>query len=235
MRARSQTAQATEQKGSRTPLKAFVVQRHARGHRADRSAKIQAAQKHENHAILRKTTARGHKSSPKLSPKCQIMDMEPEFLERLYPRAVFALSKPAVQDADKAELAEIVDKARLPIPLEALLGRHFPVSPIFFHPAIFEEMLFLGERGDAPAPLGFWPELTIASAVAVVKGSKAIEEILAWLGVARLSYGYAWRVLVDWRHLEQVKGHPAFVEFLRKEDEHAEAIESAIDSGEYPL
>ena len=161
--------------------------------------------------------------------------MEPEFLERLYPRAIFALSKLSVQEADKAALAEIVDKARLLIPLEVLLGRHFPAWSEFFHPMMFEEMLFDKERSGMPVPLGFWPELTIGSAVAVVKGSNAIKEILGWLSVARLAYGYAWRVLVDWRHLEQVKDHPDFVEFLRKEDEHAEAIESAIDRGEYPL
>jgi hypothetical protein len=165
----------------------------------------------------------------------RMMEMEPEFLDGLYPQAFFALSQPAVGEADKAALVEIADKARLPIPGKRFLGPHFPVSPKFFHPGLLEDMLFDRERGDMPVPLGFWPELTIATAVAVVKGSKGIKDILGWLSVARLSYGYAWRVLVDWRHLEQVKGDPAFVEFLRKEDQQAEAIESAIDSGEYPL
>jgi len=89
--------------------------------------------------------------------------------------------------------------------------------------------------GEQPFPLGFWPEVTMASAVALVKGRQAAEEVVAWLKFARLRHGYAWRVLVDWRHLEQVKAHPAFVEFLRQEDQHVEAIESAIDRGEYPL
>jgi hypothetical protein len=48
-------------------------------------------------------------------------------------------------------------------------------------------------------------------------------------------YGYAWRVLVDWRHLTKVKDHPRFQELLREEDEMVKEIESAIDEGVYPL
>ena len=75
----------------------------------------------------------------------------------------------------------------------------------------------------------------MASATAFVKGVAAVDETLGWIVLSKLSYGYAWRVLVDWRYLESVKDHPSFVAFLRQEDEEVEKIESAIDRGEYPL
>ena len=88
---------------------------------------------------------------------------------------------------------------------------------------------------ERPLPLGFWIEPLLASATAYVKGAAAVDETLGWIVLSRLSYGYAWRVLVDWRYLEPVKNHPSFVAFLRQEDEEVEKIESAIDRGEYLL
>ncbi|MCX7049795.1 MAG: AAA family ATPase [Candidatus Sumerlaeota bacterium] len=82
---------------------------------------------------------------------------------------------------------------------------------------------------------GFWPEVHIAAAVAIVKGKKAVEEVISWLTLAKIVYGYAWRVLVDWRHLKNVKDHPRFIEFLKAEDEEINKIESMIDNGTYPL
>ena len=84
-------------------------------------------------------------------------------------------------------------------------------------------------------PLGFWPEPLAATAVALWKGSEAIREILAWFHLARLHYGYAWRVLVDWRYFEDLKQHPELQAFLRQEDEVVAEIEAAIDCGEIPL
>jgi len=92
------------------------------------------------------------------------------------------------------------------------------------------------DRGTySDTPLGFWPEPLAATAVALLKGPEAIQEILAWLHLARLHYGYAWRVLVDWRYFEGVKQHPEFQDFLRQEDEVVKDIEAAIDRGEIPL
>ncbi|MBM4036565.1 MAG: hypothetical protein FJ291_32920 [Planctomycetes bacterium] len=85
------------------------------------------------------------------------------------------------------------------------------------------------------APMGFWPEILFASALALVHGKTALEQVLRWLAMARERYGYAWRVLVDWRHLASVKDHPLFVEFMRQEDELVDEIEGAIDRGEYTL
>lgn len=87
----------------------------------------------------------------------------------------------------------------------------------------------------ASTPVGFWPEPLAATAVAVSKGPDAIQEILAWIHLARLHYGYAWRVLLDWRYFEEVKQHPDFQAFLQQEDEAVAYIEDAIDRGVYPL
>ena len=98
------------------------------------------------------------------------------------------------------------------------------------------ESIRFREHSDVqPAPLGLWPEPLMACALALVRGEEAMGPILTWLWWSRLSYGYAWRVLVDWRHLDSVKDHPAFVEFMRREDEQVEEVEAAITKGEYPL
>ena len=133
----------------------------------------------------------------------------------------------------------------MPLPAEELAGWPLPgPGRLYFEQAfrlefpygeLFEREFFGKERGELPEPLGFWPALMVASALSLLKGQEATKEILAWLGLARTVYGYAWRVLADWRHLEAVRTHPAFVDLLRAEDGHAKAIEAAIDSGEYPL
>lgn len=86
-----------------------------------------------------------------------------------------------------------------------------------------------------PAPLGFWPEPLAATALAVADRTGAIEEILAWLYLARLHYGYAWRVLLDWRYFDEVKQHPRFQVFLHEEDEAVAEVERKIDKGDFPL
>jgi hypothetical protein len=83
--------------------------------------------------------------------------------------------------------------------------------------------------------VGCWPEPLAATALAAADGSKAVQKILAWLHLARLHYGYAWRVLVDWRYFDEVKEHPKFQAFLRQEDEVVAEIEGAIDRGDFPL
>jgi len=104
--------------------------------------------------------------------------------------------------------------------LQPVLGWRRPVIPV---------------AREAQLPLGLWPEPLMAAALLVAKGPEAVEESLRWLGLARSTYGYTWRVLVDWRYFEGVKEHPAFREFLRAEDEEVEAIEAAIDRGEFTL
>jgi cellulose biosynthesis protein BcsQ len=99
------------------------------------------------------------------------------------------------------------------------LGR--PVLDIFSAPTL--------------TPFGFWPEPLAATVAALQEGTDAIDEILAWLHLARLYYGYTWRVRVDWRYFEHVYQHPRFQAFLQEEAELVEEIEVAIDRGEYPL
>jgi hypothetical protein len=84
-------------------------------------------------------------------------------------------------------------------------------------------------------PLGLWFEPLMACAVAEVKGWDGVQDVLGWIGLSRLRYGYAWRVLVDWTRLKRVEDHPDFQRFLKEEDEDVERIESLIDQGVYPL
>ncbi|MBW8875453.1 MAG: AAA family ATPase [Acidobacteria bacterium] len=85
------------------------------------------------------------------------------------------------------------------------------------------------------APFGFWPESLLISALSVIKEEKGVGEVLKLIRALRDRYGYAWRVLVDWRRLAKVKDQPLFQQFIREEDEMVEEIESAIDQGVYPL
>lgn len=137
-----------------------------------------------------------------------------------------------------AKLACLLEQMRLPGPFSEMAGEPSLMSRRMLDPRMTHEIVF-GEmhkgRSWADMPLGLWPEPLMASAVALVKGAEGVKEVLGWLMLARLVYGYAWRVLVDWRHLKSVKDHPLFVEFIRAEDQMVEEIESAIDRGEYPL
>jgi hypothetical protein len=83
--------------------------------------------------------------------------------------------------------------------------------------------------------LGTWPLPLVLSVISLVRGPEAIDEVLAWVNLCRLFHGYAWRVLVDWRHLAHVRTHPKFVAFMKQDDEQTEKIEAAIDRGRYPL
>lgn len=86
-----------------------------------------------------------------------------------------------------------------------------------------------------PVPFGFWPESLLISALSVVREERAVDEILDLMRALRDRYGYAWRVLVDWRHLDKLKDQARFQSFLREEDEMVEEIEVAINQGVYPL
>lgn len=153
---------------------------------------------------------------------------------KFYRSVVLEMMKPPAKERRRA-LSQVLDEVRFPEHLKELASSRFPFSRKMFHPGMMGEMLWERERRERPSPLGFWIEPLMASATAYVKGVAAVDETLGWIVLSRLSYGYAWRVLVDWRYLESVKNHPSFVAFLRQEDEEVEKIESAIDRGEYPL
>jgi cellulose biosynthesis protein BcsQ len=113
---------------------------------------------------------------------------------------------------------------QLPASPEKVLGGEFPPGSTPDPASAYEK-----------TPAGFWPEPLAATALAAAGGAEAVEEILAWLHLAHLRYGYAWRVLLDWRYFDEVKQHPRFQDFVREEDEIVAAIEERIDRGEFPL
>jgi len=160
----------------------------------------------------------------------------PESYGRLYKSTVIEMMKPPAKERRPA-LSQALDAVRLPNGLKEVASSRFPFSPKTLRPEKMRQMWldWEWEPPERPSPLGFWIEPLMASATAFVKGVDAVDETLAWLVLSRFSYGYAWRVLVDWRYLESVKNHPSFVAFIRQEDEEVEKIESAIDRGEYPL
>jgi len=168
-----------------------------------------------------------------------MFEKTPESFSKLYRSVVLEMMKPPAMERRRA-LSQLLDKVRLPEPLEDLASSRFLFSRQMIHRRLMEEIMMMDweldeDRRERPLPLGFWIEPLMASATAYVRGVDAVDETLGWIVLSRLSYGYAWRVLVDWRYLESVKNHPAFVEFLRQEDEEVEKIESAIDRGEFPL
>ena len=153
-------------------------------------------------------------------------------------RSAAALAKKAPRREGLADLERLVHAVRLSERFREMANvpqdsRWQMIRDRIMDGMMFEEMYKGGTWFQMP--LGFWPEPLMASAVALVKGPEAVEEVIGWLMLAKLVHGYAWRVLVDWRHLESVKDHPLFVEFIRQEDELVNEIESAIDRGDYTL
>lgn len=158
----------------------------------------------------------------------------PKSFGKLYRSVFLEMMKPPAKERRSA-LSQVLDEVRLPEELKEIASSRYPLGRKMFHPGMMEEMLWERERRERLLPLGFWIEPLMASATAYVKGVAAVDETLGWIVLSKFTYGYAWRVLVDWRYLESVKNHPSFVAFLRQEDEEVEKIESAIDRGEYPL
>jgi hypothetical protein len=93
----------------------------------------------------------------------------------------------------------------------------------------------LGFRATHHVPPGLWPIPFAIGVLALARGVSAVDEILRWLEQCRLVHGYAWRVLVDSRHLAPVAKHPRFLAFVEEEDQSVAKIEAAIDSGEFAL
>jgi MinD-like ATPase involved in chromosome partitioning or flagellar assembly len=155
-----------------------------------------------------------------------------EHPEKLY-RLFYLQFTETPTDENRDAFSRMLGAIKFPLPLEKFRTQNSLMREIF-SPGMMSEMMER-DRPRPPLPLGFWLEPFIASATAFVKGPSAVDEVLAWIMLSRLSYGYAWRVLVDWRYLESVKDHPSFVQFLREEDAMVEEIESAFDRGEYTL
>jgi len=158
----------------------------------------------------------------------------PESFGKFYKSVVLAMMKPPSKEGCRA-VSRFLAEVRSPERLKELASSGTLISRKLFHPLMVDEIMMERRFRERPLPLGFWIEPLMASATAFVKGADAVDETLGWIVLSRFRYGYAWRVLVDWRYLEPVKNHPSFVAFLRQEDEEVEKIESAIDRGEYPL
>jgi MinD-like ATPase involved in chromosome partitioning or flagellar assembly len=157
-----------------------------------------------------------------------------EWWKKNCPRIFLVLNKPVFEQVDANKILRLLNTA--PLSLQEAFHQYGKVESLWVFPEHAEIDSFKYPRfRKRPHLLGLWPEPLMAAAVARAKGYEGMDEVLAWIALARMTYGYAWRVLVDWRHLESVKDHPRFQGFLREEDEMVEEIESAIDQGIYPL
>ena len=87
-------------------------------------------------------------------------------------------------------------------------------------------------RMDVP---GFSSALAFASVLAMARGESAVEQVLKWIEMGRLTYGYGWRVMINWKRLDAVKETSRFQEFLAREDAAIEEVESRFDRGIWPL
>ncbi len=153
---------------------------------------------------------------------------------KVFPKAVTALTLRKIGKREQEYLSAILKSA--PAMLKARLesrnlGRSWHRRQLFAGQFYYERAYF----DEAGFPVGLWPELLLAAATAVVKGPASVQQVVDWLYLARVSYGYAWRVMIDWAHLESVRDEPVFRKFLTEEDELVEQIESSIDRGVYPL
>jgi len=165
----------------------------------------------------------------------RLVDVSSRFWGKEFAPILAAILHRRPQPKHKQALESFVQKMVPPLPFKEMrrLGL-WPAHEAFFVMDVPEEFFFRNDEEPQP-PLGFWPETAMISALALVKGADAIEDLMSWIMLARMTYGYAWRVLVDWGHLDSVRRHPLFVEFLRGEDEQVDAIEKQFDDGTYTL
>lgn len=152
----------------------------------------------------------------------------------LIPKAMMALTSRKIGKRERLQLAALLKILPAPPKVRSDLrgwGRQRERTAFLSRGLPYER----GYWGEPTLPVGLWPELVLAASTAVVKGADAAHQVVDWLTLARLSYGYAWRVMIDWTHLESVKDEPVFKKFISEEDELVEQIESSIDGGVYPL
>lgn len=141
------------------------------------------------------------------------------------PELLLSVSKADPDKKDRKILEEFVSAMRL--------RRDILEDESFVATDLFGRMSYdWGRRWSMP--VGMWPESIVISAYAIAR-PKDVNSLLAWIKLARRSYGYAWRVIVDWRHLRAVASNPRFQEFVADEDERVAGIERGIDDGFYPL
>lgn len=140
----------------------------------------------------------------------------------LRPDVLQAISKPEPDKRERQALERLLEQIQLPNFFEESSSDAYERE--FYGRPYRRELL----------PVGLWPESVIISALALTK-PKDVRTILRWVTLARHLHGYAWRVIVDWRHLRALKGAPHFESYLAHEDELARRVEKQIDTGVFPL
>ncbi len=84
---------------------------------------------------------------------------------------------------------------------------------------------------DEMVPPGFsWP-LAIAAMAAAAGGKSSVGLVLKWIELGRQIHGYAWRVMVNWKRLSEVRACPEFKAFLAEEDAAIKEVESQFSRG----
>ncbi len=84
-------------------------------------------------------------------------------------------------------------------------------------------------------PLGFWPEVNMATLLALVGGEDDADIVAEWLKRARRAYGYAWRIMVDWAQFAKAIQLAAVRDVIESEDFEVGHMERRIDSGEIAI
>jgi MinD-like ATPase involved in chromosome partitioning or flagellar assembly len=95
-----------------------------------------------------------------------------------------------------------------------------------------EELRSYPPREELP---GFSLALAFASLIAASSGREAVDAVLRWIEIGRVSYGYAWRVIINWRRLDSVKDTDVFRKFIEEENAAVEEVESKFDLGIWSL
>lgn len=91
------------------------------------------------------------------------------------------------------------------------------------------------EFEDEIPPVGAWPETTLLMASVRAHREHGASEAVRWLRAARASYGWAWRVMVDWQFLEPILNDRIIRDELRREGEAAEVLFQKFADATYPL
>ena len=125
---------------------------------------------------------------------------------------------------DRAEVEKLLEQI-IPIePINRLEGDLKSLWPSLQAPVFLDKVHFdLEEHGYMA--LGAWPEPLAAAAMYCVWGEERVREVVRWIALARMNFGFGWRVLLDWNLLAGLKNHKHLVELMHRDDAEIKQVE----------
>jgi hypothetical protein len=136
---------------------------------------------------------------------------------------------------DRAEVEKLLEEKIIPIEPVIHLNQDLRDLWPSLLGAVFLDKVHFDLEEHGYRALGSWPEPLAAAATYCVWGEKRIHDVIRWIALARMNYGYGWRVLLDWSLLSGLKNHGQLAELMQRDDAEIQQVEEEIDLGVYAL